>query len=272
MITRPISKSISRSIALPINDPNGTGFDPIFLFSAGEKGAWYDPSDLSTLFQDAAGTIPVTAAGQPVGRIMDKSGRGNHATQATATSRPLLQTSGGKWYLDFDGVDDGLITGAFDLSTTNKLSVFAGARKQSDATVQMICEASINANANNNSFYLVTPSVNGAANYSAASKGTVLSIVTATPFAAPHTAVISVVSNIAAPSLTMRVNKIASATSSSTQGTGNYGNHPIYIGRRGGSSLPFNGRIFGLIIRGADSTAQQISDTESYMNSKTGAY
>ncbi len=59
------------------------------MFSRGEPGAWYDPSDLSTLFQDEAGTTPVTAVEQPVGRMLDKSGRGNHATQATTTKRPV---------------------------------------------------------------------------------------------------------------------------------------------------------------------------------------
>lgn len=60
------------------------------LFAAGEQGVWYDPADFSTLFQDAAGTIPVTALEQPVGRMLDKSGRGNHATQATAAARPVV--------------------------------------------------------------------------------------------------------------------------------------------------------------------------------------
>lgn len=59
------------------------------MFSRGEPGAWYDPSDLSTLFQDSAGTVPVTAVEQPVGLMLDKSGRGNHATQATTTKRPV---------------------------------------------------------------------------------------------------------------------------------------------------------------------------------------
>lgn len=43
------------------------------LFASGEQGAWYDPSDLTTMFQDSAGTTPVTADGQPVGLILDKS-------------------------------------------------------------------------------------------------------------------------------------------------------------------------------------------------------
>lgn len=37
------------------------------------NGCWLDPSDMSTMFQDAAGTTPVTAVEQPVGLILDKS-------------------------------------------------------------------------------------------------------------------------------------------------------------------------------------------------------
>ena len=46
---------------------------PSELFTAGVNGTWYDPSDLNTLFQDAAGTQPVTAVEQPVGLMLDKS-------------------------------------------------------------------------------------------------------------------------------------------------------------------------------------------------------
>jgi len=55
----------SRSAAL--------GFDPASLFAQDEPGVWFDPSDFSTMFQDAAGTVPVTAVEQPVGLMLDKS-------------------------------------------------------------------------------------------------------------------------------------------------------------------------------------------------------
>jgi len=42
------------------------------LFGPSDEGAWYDPSDLTTLYQDAAGTTPVTGTGQHVGQILDK--------------------------------------------------------------------------------------------------------------------------------------------------------------------------------------------------------
>ena len=47
-------------------------FDIRSLFTAGEQGIVLDPSDFSTLFQDAAGTTTVTAVGQPVGLALDK--------------------------------------------------------------------------------------------------------------------------------------------------------------------------------------------------------
>lgn len=43
------------------------------LFANGEQGFWYDPNDMGTMFQDAAGTVPVTAVGQAVGLVLDKS-------------------------------------------------------------------------------------------------------------------------------------------------------------------------------------------------------
>ena len=61
------------------------------LFANGEQGFFYDPNDLSTMYQDAAGTVPVTAAGQPVGLIRDKSSRNNHARQTTSASRPAFR-------------------------------------------------------------------------------------------------------------------------------------------------------------------------------------
>jgi len=66
-----------------------SGFSPIQLFNAGEQGVWYDPSDYSSMFQDSAGTIAVTGLEQPVGLLLDKSGRGNDASQSSA-SRPVL--------------------------------------------------------------------------------------------------------------------------------------------------------------------------------------
>lgn len=83
------------------------GFSPASLFASGEAGAWYKPSP-TTCFTDISGTV-AASLGDSVAYLEDLSGNGNHATQATASARPVLrQTVGGKYYLEFDGVDDGL--------------------------------------------------------------------------------------------------------------------------------------------------------------------
>lgn len=84
-------------------------FNPITLFLGGGQGIWLDPSDLSTMYKDAAGTIPVTANGDPVGLIKDKSGNGNHATQSVSASRPTYCTDGVLHWLEGDAVDDFMV-------------------------------------------------------------------------------------------------------------------------------------------------------------------
>lgn len=80
-------------------------FNPLTL----SPHAWYDPSDLSTMFQTGTRGAPgaaVTTTGDPVGLILDKSGNNNDLVQATSTKRPLYTVAGAAKYLLFDGVDD----------------------------------------------------------------------------------------------------------------------------------------------------------------------
>ena len=407
------------------------------LFGSGEQGALYDPSDLSTLFQDTAGTTPVTAVEQPVGRILDKSGRGNHATQATTTKRPvysrrvnlleksedltdaywikngvtalgnvltetattgeheiqrnvscgigesftfgvtasanergwllLIDDSGGGYayfdldnavvgtgnslakasivddgtgklkcvieaasvdtlirfrarialgdvtntsyagdgvssinifnafitttsdahlpyqrvntdtdydadpakfpaYLRFDGVDDALQTGNIDFTGTDKMTVWAGVTKLSDAAAALLLESSANWNVANGVFLVAAPGYSG--NFELGSKGTSEDVIYRTGFQAPINANLSMSANIGGPSLVSRVNGASSVVSTWSQGTGNYGNYPLYIGALAGTSLFFNGRIYSLIVRGAQSSLSQIEATELYIKRK----
>ncbi len=116
-------------------------FDPAQLFLAGERGLWIDPSDFSTMWQDAAGTTPVTATGQPVGLIHDKSGNGNHLSQSTSGQRPTLaQDGGGNYYLQFTAANSHVLTagnGSGLAANTDSILISVGARfdTTSDGTV-----------------------------------------------------------------------------------------------------------------------------------------
>ena len=336
------------------------------LFANGTQGVWYDPSDFSTLFQDSAGTTPVTAVEQPVGLILDKSGRGNHASQPTATSRPVLSarvnqylatetlatqdvttlaaqyrlsfegtgtvtlsgtatgvysagshlitctagtltstvsgsvtkadlrvantgaglpayqrvntatdydTVGFPPYLKFDGVDDGMVTNSIDFTSTNTMTLVAGLRKLNDASALPV-ELSSNYNSNPGSMYISSgpdPS-NG---YKAAARGSAApdaSHGSAWLGSAPDTSVLAASHNIPGDNTTLRRNGVAQTPGEFDKGEGNFGNYPLYIGRRGGTSGPFNGCIYGLIVLGGLGDDAQIRRIESYVNSKTRAY
>jgi hypothetical protein len=185
-------------------------------------------------------------------------------------------TSGFPLYLRFDGTDDSLATASVDFSATDKMSVFAGVRKLSDAAVGVVLELSTNISINTGSvlLYVGTPSAAGAA-YSSASRGsTAINInqyatIDAT---APDTAVLTGTHNIAGDLSAIRRNGVSGTNGTGDQGTGNFGNYPLYIGRRAGTSVPYNGRLYSLIVRGAQSTDAQIASTETWVNGKTKAY
>ena len=254
----------------------GTAFSPLSLFFGGANGAWYDPSDFSTMFQDAAGTTPVTATGQPVGRILDKSGRGNHAYNPSGNSAnyPVLQQDDtGRYYLLFNGVNQWLRSiGSIDLTYGDKIFVSVGARKLSDAAAGIPFELSANADTNNGTFQVNAPSGPSAANIVWFSRGTTNRSAAANSKPAPITFVASGVGDISGSDATIRINGAQVAKNAAAQGTGNYGNYPLYIGARAGSSLWLNGRLYGMVVAGKAASASEITSTEAWLNQKTGAY
>ena len=81
------------------------GWSPLWMFTySGLDGAWYDPSDPDTLWQNTAGTIPITGNNQPVALMKDKSGNGRHLYQANNDLRPMFRREGANtYYLFCDG-------------------------------------------------------------------------------------------------------------------------------------------------------------------------
>lgn len=81
-------------------------YDPVTVFGVA-KASLYDPSDLSTLWQDTGRTIQA-GLNDPVRVMDDLSGNGYHVTAPTDAARPVLKQSGAYFFLDFDGIDDEL--------------------------------------------------------------------------------------------------------------------------------------------------------------------
>jgi hypothetical protein len=260
------------TIAALCTNATGSAWTPTDLASL---GAWFDPSDLSTMFQDAAGTTPVTAAGQPVGLILDKSGNGYHASQATSTARPLFQIDGsGKHYLAFDGVDDYLSTAAIDLTGTSKVTVISGTL-DTTTSLSILYETSANAIGGGAFFCAVDYNSGGVSDWLVSGNAAIAFTTVADQTArAVTTAEMSSVFTAGVGALSVNVNGSAQTLENvynpTGTSTGNFGNHPLFIGARSGPSLPFNGNLYSFILGATNYDAATVLAAETWVAGKTG--
>jgi hypothetical protein len=177
-------------------------------------------------------------------------------------------------YLSFDGVDDFLVTPTITPGV-DKAQVFAGVRKLSDAAAGVLLESSTSSSVNAGTFGVLAPSSPTSLRYDFRTQGTVFATASTSnsAFAAPITNVLTGLGDISGDVVRLRINGVQTAETLTDQGTGNFLAYPLYIGRRGGTSLPFNGQIYNMIVRfGANLDAGAIYSTETFVNEKTGAY
>lgn len=211
----------------------------IAAIMAGKVGVWFDASDLSTMYQDAAGTIPVTGVGQPVGLWKDKSGNNYHAFQKTAAKRPTLrQDENGKYYLKADGVDDAMVTNVIPWSGN---SIVVSSAISQIALVSAIAETSANSNTGGNCFYLGGKDSGGFI-HSKMCSFTAASTESRTGLSTPY--VLTNASNKG----TLTIRNALTNQSTNYSYTGSLVPNNLFIMARNQSSLYLNGAMYGLIV------------------------
>jgi hypothetical protein len=223
------------------------------------------------MWQDAAGTVAVTADNDPVRRIDGQRGVLSLRAPSDA-ARPLYKTSGGLHWLQGNGSSMCLASAAtLNLTGTDKITVCAGVRKTSDAASGIAVEASVDHALTIGSFVMAAPSVAGANSYRFVSTGAVPSAAGTGVFAAaPNTSVLTGLGNISGDSSILRRNGAVVETNLTDQGNTNYGNHTIYAMARNNTTSFLNGNIYFLLIRGAITSGAQLSSLEQFAARKTG--
>jgi hypothetical protein len=172
------------------------------------------------------------------------------------------------YFLWFDGIDDSMVTPTITPGI-DKVQVFAGVRKLSDAAGAVLVELSATL-ANNGSFNLQAPRASSEASYRFASRGTATSEVVPLGYSAPVTNILTGLGDISGDQAVLRIDGTQAGQSTTDQGTGNFLAYPMYIGSRGGTTLYFNGHLYSLITRfGANLDANTLTQTETYVAGKT---
>lgn len=259
MLIQPVLRPVLQPVLRSIFDPGiGGGGTPIWTPAAlfakySGVGGYWDWTDIATLSQDSAGTTPVTASGQPVGRTLDKSGQGNHVIQSTAGARPQYNGAG----ITPDGVDDFMMTASIDFTGCDKAVVAMGYEKL-DNTARVQVELS-NDSTKNLAFRL--------------SNGPDFFNQMAGFRPGGHTGFTSAVPNeygahIGRGAIKLGLGEVwwnaakATNAASDPSATITFGNHPLYFLSRGGTSRLSNTPARRALVMGVPVAGTQVSDDD----------
>jgi len=235
----------------------------------------------SNTFTATAGTLTLTVSGSVTladlrptnsGALLPPYQRVNTSTDYDTVGFPL--------YLKCNGTSSAMSTGSINFTATDKMTVVTGVRKLSDAFDGIVCEFSVDVNTNIGSFAILAPlsSVTNRLGFSLrGSVGRTNRVTNSTDYPAPTTLVLSSSYDLAASTsaneILPRVNSVIptlTTTGAADSGTGNFGNYPLYIFSRAGTSVWLNGNFYGAIIRGAQSDTNSVVQTENYMAKQIG--
>ena len=264
-------------IGISLAAARAPGFDPVGLFSSGEIG-WVEPMIPGvTLFQDAAGTIPVTAAGQPVGLSKFTAGGQLGFVQDTALNRPIYQVDvQGRGYLAHNGINQWMRTAAFAWGS-DKATICAGVMRAAGTEGRILFELSYKVNSNPSSFSVSAPE-NDALSYASVARGSAtstlsqLAYIPSAPGAVADTSVITAMHSISGDMSTIRQNGVSGVDGTADKGAGNFGTYPLYAGSRAGTSLFFNGNRYPSMGINRLLTEAELAQVEAWVNQRTGAF
>lgn len=201
-------------------------------YSAG-GGMWRFDS-AAYLWQNSAGTTPVTASSDPVGYALDLSGNGNHLLQSTSGARPLFNGNG----ITPDGTND-FMSVSLNLSAYDKITAALGYTKVDD-TVAVVLEHSANVTSNAGAFSMVN-GLSAGLYQTARARGTSANNQNQVSYftSSRSNAYGAHISRhtISGDLSEVWWNGTKGTDSTSEKGSGNFGNYTTYFFSRGGSSL-----------------------------------
>lgn len=236
--------------------------------TVGEKRTVFVGEGGSAILKRVSGVTDIQVSNISVREIP-----GNHASQPTVTARPtLMQDAGGRAYLQFDGVDDCLAVPAFDWGS-DKAAIVAGVRRIGTSIAALLELNDLN---NGNSFAVLAPQSSGNTMQfgTHGPAGAQYELHNYVDNAAPSTAVWSAQfdrAQGAGAEISVRRNGVVGGTNARADNTtGNFGNHPLHIGARSGSSLFFNGHLYSLAAVNRLMTPDEMGKLETYAAQKTG--
>lgn len=238
---------------------------------------WLDIQDISTLWQDTAGTTAVTTAGQSIARVDNKGSLGGYFQQGTGTKQPTYQTSGYVHAL-FDGTDDALVSQAnINLSATDKVTVFgAWERTTTVGNDIVVVEHTTTSTAGSFFIWATNTAANNATFRAAGARGS-------TAGGSPQWAEVSGLATSGSPEVLASTNDIAGDSTklwvnngtpveaTGDKGTGNFVSGSMSVGARTGNQFYLAGKLTDIVVFDSLLSDTDRQTVQTYLADKNGA-
>lgn len=231
-----------------------------------------DPSNLSSLYQDAGGGIPVSTDGQPVGLVQDQSNNGVDVSQATSAARPTYRTDGTLHWLETDGVDDTLVSAPV-LDVANPVTMVIGYQIITATGSSRVNLAEISKSPTNGISAGIRPGIDRFQYYSRLSdEGVSATNLAGTTWGGHTPHVITVLATSGNIEARLDGNVVLNTSQNLTSQS--VSNQPLRVGLGAvTASIPGAFKLFGLQVWSAGSTqptAIELAELESWMAAKMG--
>ncbi|WRH62049.1 MAG: hypothetical protein RSE12_17005 [Fuscovulum sp.] len=167
----------------------------------------------------------------------------------------------------YDGVDDFMQTPALAFAGKDKVTVCTAIAKISDAGRASALELGAGPSPR---FNIEAPDVAGRDAYAFGTGSSTVATVGTAGFPAPDTAVVTGIGDISGDVSILRRNGLQIGQTAADQGTGTYQTAPVFFGRRGGTSFPFNGREYASFGISRLLSAGELAQLEAWMTQRIG--
>lgn len=239
---------------------------------------WFDPSDLSKLWQDrsstGAGVATPGVVDSPLGTVFNKGSRGGVLYANADAARPILRVSGGIYGIEYDGTDDNLISDVASLyglrGVTGWTMCVAASKKASTNDRRYMNVATTTVTTARATLYKPTGAFTAALGrrnnaYSSASQSFGADFVSTS-----H--ILTVVGDFTGRTLTVRRNGVQLGQNASWLDAGVTPNDggQMGLGCASNGTSTLDGTIFQAIMLERPATADEIASMEAFVSAKSG--
>lgn len=261
-LIRPVVRPISRPIVVQ-RKIGGSAFSPLDISSC---RLLLDASDISTLFQNAAGTTPVTATGQNVLAWRSLTSHATLFTQSSSSNAPSYLVADGLPSVLWNASAFRWLDATVDLSGTNSITIVAALRILSTASNRVL----MTQNNENNPSFMTSFTSAPAARAASRGDGTARNITTSIP-SGDSSQVITSHHRISSALCRIQTGNNTPAETTLSQGAGNFANALVRIGARVTvNDLTLHARLHALALFTAIIEGDDLAKVKAWMSLKAG--